>query len=186
MRIVILVVALLSLPVFATEMEMVEIEAPRTNRFSAGAGVEGRAREEINPEVKEGRALPVFFAQYRLGEFGAVVEGGYDHKETAAGGLSIETQTYQLGFWGRYEFAEPLRWSPFAGVGAGYFFDEVTSSFESESDTRDGRRGFMGVGGGVSHAAFKHLLLEAEMRAAFVQDRKDASYSAILRVGFVL
>lgn len=157
-----------------------------SGRISAGTGIEGRMREEVNPDSKEGQLLPHFFAQYRLFPFGLSIEGAMEEHDTHSGALKIESRSYQTGLWGRYEFAEPLHWSPFAGLGAGAFFDEVTSKYKSEVDQRSGRRGFFGLSGGISHSAWRHLLFEAEMRAIVVQDRKDVAYSGILRVGFLL
>lgn len=191
MRTLIFALLLSALSAHATETEMVEVPAEdvavtRTGRFSAGAGFEGRAREEVNPDSTDGHLLPHFFAQYRYNSMGVSLEGGYESRETKSGALSIESRSYQLGAWGRYEFREPLHWSPFAGMGAGYYFDQVTSRYFNESDERSGRRGFWGLGGGISHAAMEHLLLEAELRAALIQDRKDVSYSALFRIGYVL
>lgn len=184
MRSIIVALFCMSVPAMATTMEMVEVSK---NTYGGGVGVEGRLRDDVNPEVKDTQVLPQFFAQFRNREhLGLSLEGSYEGKDSESGALQISTRTYQLGVWGRYGFREPLRWTPFASVGAGYFLDQVTSSYGEESDTRAGRRGFVGLGGGISHALWEHLLLEGELKTAAVQDRKDPSFSAILRVGAIL
>lgn len=161
-------------------------ESGREKHWSLGTGFEGRLQEDINPQLPDTQVLPHVFAQYRIWPFGVSVEADWSERDSNSGALSIETRTLNLGLWGRYEFREPLKWSPFAGAGFGMGFDRVTSRFLEESDVRQGRRGFFGMGGGLTHSPLKHLLLEAEVRAALIQDRKDIALSGIFRLGFVL
>ncbi len=163
-----------------------EAPAVRKHRFSGGTGIEGRVQQEVNPQITEAKALPHFFAQYRYDSFGLALEGNNQERSSSSGALKVKSRTINLGLWGRYEFLKPLRWSPFLALGVGSYFDTVTSRYADEMDERSGRRDFFGLGGGVSTALWDHLLLEAEMRAALIQDRKDIAYSGILRIGFVL
>lgn len=155
-------------------------------RISAGAGMEGRVQEDVNPELRESKVLPQFFVQYRFLPLAVSIEGGSEERTTSSGALQIKTNSSSVGLWGRYEFLEPLRWSPFAGAGMGAYFDEVTSRFGSAVDVREGQRNFFGLNGGISHSLWRHLLLEGEMRAVLIQDRKDVAFSGIIRIGFVL
>jgi len=155
-------------------------------RISAGTGIEGRVSEDVNPELREGKFLPQFFAQYRMKPYAVSIEGGTEERDTSSGAFKVESRSYNFGAWGRYEFLEPLRWSPFAGAGVGAYFDEVTSKFGDAVDERDGQRRFFGFNGGISHSLWNHLLLEAEMRAVLIQDRKDIAFSGLLKIGFIL
>jgi hypothetical protein len=44
----------------------------------------------------------------------------------------------------------------------------------------------LGVNNGLGYRAWKYVLVEGEIKAALIQDRKDAAYSGILRLGVIL
>lgn len=169
-----------SAAVFAEESEVSRL------RWSVGTGVEARAQQEVNPEYYEVQTLPQLFAQFRLHPWTATVETGYEQRETNAGALLITSRSFNLGVWGRYEFREPLRWSPFLAGGVGAYFDTVGSQFATSHDERHGQRKYIGVGGGMAHAFWTHFLTEAEIRTALVEDRADVAWSFIVRVGYIL
>lgn len=173
-------------PAVSTTQTEIPTPPARRHRFSAGSGIEGRVQQEVNSDITEAKALPHFFTQYRYDSFGLALEGGTQERSSRSGALRVKARTVNLGLWGRYEFLQPLHWSPFLAVGVGSYFDTITSRYESEMDERSGRRDFFGLGGGISTAFWDHMLMEAEMRAALIQDRKDIAYSGILRIGFVL
>jgi len=154
-------------------------------QWSLGAGSETRLQQEINSQAVESKSMPQFFIQYRLGPWGFGIELGREELDTASGGLSVSTKTWSSGFWARREFLQPLEFSPFVGAGAGLYFDEVTSRFGAAEDVRSGQRMFAGLGGGLSHALWEHLLVEAEARVLAIQDRKEVAFSGIIRIGYV-
>lgn len=156
-------------------------------RWSAGAGLEGRIRQDINPDLPDTKVLPPLFMQIHGKRLSAQLEfTAFEEKKSTLGALEIESETYTLGGWGRYAFKEPFHWSPFAAAGGGVFFDRVESSYLEESTEVSGRRYFMGLGGGVTHELIPHLEIEGEIRAALIEDRKDVSFSGIIRLGVLL
>lgn len=156
-------------------------------RWSAGAGFEGRVRQDVNPDMPRTKILPPLFMQVHRNRLSAQLEfTAFEKEKSTLGALEIESETYTLGAWGRYAFNEPFHWSPFAAAGGGVFFDRVESKYLDESTEVTGRRYFMGVGGGLTHELFEHFEVEGEIRAALVEDRKDVSLSGIIRLGVVL
>jgi hypothetical protein len=88
--------------------------------------------------------------------------------------------------WGRYEFLPADRWSPFAALGAGAYFDEVNTQFQGANDRRTGRRDFLGIGGGLTVTFRERLLVEGEARAASIEESDQPVVSFLLRVGVQL
>lgn len=161
--------------------------AQRKVRFSLGTGLEVRGQQEINPQYVEARFLPQLFLQARFFPYSLTLEGGYEQRETNTGPLSIASKSSQIGLWGRYEFGQPFRWSPFLGLGVGASFDTVNLNYGDgmAAKTYRGRRDFVGFGAGLSHVVWGHLLQELETKAVLIEDRRDIAWSATYRVGFI-
>lgn len=164
----------------------VTLAAP-VERWSVGTGMELRGQQEVNPQYMEARTLPHFFAQFRKFPFTISLEGGYEERRTSTGLFSVATKSIGLSLWGRYEFREPLRWSPYASVGVGSYFDSVDFNYGdgAAATARKGRRDLFGIGGGISHAFFIHFLQELEARAVLIEDRRDIAWTVIYRLGYV-
>ncbi len=156
------------------------------SHWSAGSGIVGRLNEDVNPKMSDTSVLPQFYFQFAKGQLAASLEGDWQEKETSTGAFSVTSRTFSLGLWGRYQVEKSNGLVPFVGGGAGSYFDIITSRYQEEEDRRNGRRGFFGVGGGAGFKRWKYLLLEAEIKAALIQDRKDIAYSGIFRLGFYL
>lgn len=181
MRALILILAAL-LSVSAHALNLLEGES----HWSAGSGIVGRFNEDVNPKMSETAVLPQFYFQFIKGQLGASLEGDWQERETSTGAFSVTSRTFSLGLWGRYQIEKSSGLAPFIGAGAGSYFDRITSRYQEEEDERNGRRSFFGIGGGAGFKRWKYLLLEAEIKAALIQDRKDIAYSGILRLGFFL
>lgn len=158
-----------------------------TLRFAAGAGIEGRIRQDINPDMPSPKFRPPLFMQVHLNRWTAQLEfTPFDEQTSNLGALTIKTETYTLGAWGHYAFREPFHWSPFLSAGFGVIFDKVESTYFNESAEITGQRYFSGFGGGITHELIPNLEVEGELRAALIEDRKDVSFSGIVRVGVIL
>lgn len=160
--------------------------SPRS-RFSFGTGIEVRGQQEINPQYVEARMLPQFFMQARFFPYSLTLEGGYEQRETNTGPMSVATKSAQIGIWGRYEFGNPYKWSPFLGLGVGASFDTVNLNYGDGMAAKSyrGRRDYVGAGAGISHVLWGHFLNELEAKAVLIEDRRDIAWSAIYRVGFI-
>lgn len=154
--------------------------------WSAGSGLVGRLQEDVNPQMSDTQLLPQFFVQFHKGALAVSLEGDWQEQESRSGAFSITSRTFGIGLWGRYELVRDNGLVPFLGAGVGSYFDTVTSRYQDEEDQRQGKRRFLGVGGGLGYRAWKYLLVEGEIKAALIQDRKDATYSGILRLGVIL
>lgn len=182
MRILVLMAAVLAANVSYAQGD----SSPRL-RWAAGAGIEGRIRQDINPDLPRTKVVPPLYMQIHRKRLSAQLEfTAFEKERSNLGALEIESETYTFGAWGRYAFREPLTWSPFAAAGGGVFFDRVESTYMDSSTEVTGRRYFMGVGGGISHELIPHFEIEGEIRAALIEDRKDVTMSGILRLGVVL
>ena len=160
--------------------------ADRAYKFGMGIGLETRLQREINPGFTDVRAAGQVFQMFRLHPWTAAVEAGYERQESGSGGFKVTSSSLAAGVWGRYGFAEPERWAPFVSTGVGAYFDRVNSSFAGESDTRRGVRRFWGAGLGINKIFGEYFLLETELRASFVQDRRDPMLALIVRTGVQL
>ncbi len=155
--------------------------------WGIGAGIEARARQDVNPEYVESRALPQVFAQYRrYWPWAVTLEAGYERMDSSSGGFTINSESYILSAWARHEFARRLHLSPYVSAGLGMQFDRIHAKFRNASTDRTGRSGLMGMGVGVAHMFEKWVLMEAEARGLANEDRKDISFVAVLRLGVVL
>ncbi len=165
---------LISAPAFA---------APST--YSMGLGMESRLVKEVNPDYTNAQFAGQLYGTVRFWPWDLSVEVTPEEKRSAASGsLSITSQTTTLSFWGRYEFlAADRRLMPFASLGLGMYFDRVTTKFNGESDTRGSRRGFAGVGLGLTATLWKRLQLEAEARGSSVEEREEMLFSLLLHAG---
>lgn len=152
--------------------------------WSTGLGMESRMQREVNPDYVDMRNSGTLYAKARFWPMAALLEAAREDRDSHSGDLRIKASSMMLGVWGRYEFRDPDKWSPFAGLGAGQYFDQVQTSFGEQVDTRKARRGFMGVGLGLTKTYWQHLLLELEARAAAIQRRDQIQFSGLFRVGF--
>ncbi|MGE0526518.1 MAG: hypothetical protein AB7G93_05070 [Bdellovibrionales bacterium] len=158
----------------------------RRVRWGGGMGIEGRLSKEVNPDYVETGALPRLYGQAFLWPWGASLELGQQKQVSEAGGLAILARTTELSLWGRYAFTESERWMPYATVGAGVYFDQVTSTLGAAYDERDGERGLFGLGGGLSKRFLKYMNVDVEARAVMAEDRRNPVFSGILRLGVQL
>ncbi len=63
------------------------------------------------------------------------------------------------------------------------YFDRVTTQFAGSSDVRSSRRGFVGVGGGITVTFWRRLMVEGEVRGASVAERDEPMFSFLLKAG---
>lgn len=152
-------------------------------QFSAGGLLDSRFYRDVNPDFTGLKEIGGLFFGVRQGPWGLSIEGTLEQSRSSSGALTIRTQTMGLRTWGRYIFLEPDHWSPFVTLGAGVFFDRVESNFQNQQDVRQGRRGLVGAGGGVSQLFFDWLLLEGEARILSVQASHSLGGSFALRAG---
>ncbi len=151
--------------------------------WNLGTGLEARLQRDVNPDYAEPAALGQLFVRADFGPWGAQVEVSEETRNTSAGAMQVDSRSLNLAAWGRYTFGPERRWRPFLGSGLGIYMDRVSYSYGSASTEKYGERYYWGVGAGISRAFWEHLLVELEGRAALVEDRKDAVFSAFLRVG---
>lgn len=151
--------------------------------YAMGVGIESRLEHEVNPAYSTAQNLGQLYGKIRLWPWALLVELNHQSETTGSGSLNIRSETTGLGLWGRYEFLNPEKWSPFATVGGGAYFDEVTTNFEASTDVRAGRRGFGGVGGGLTVTFWQRFLVEAEGRGMMIQERVDPLFTFLLRAG---
>ncbi len=173
----------------ATSIEAPPVTEPATSRlrWSGGTGVEVRGEQEINPQYMEARVFPQFFLQMRYFPYTVSIEGSYERRDSSSGQLSVSSQSSRIGIWGRYEFRNPLQWSPFLGLGIGQSFDRVDMNYGDglAAKAYAGQRQFAGLSAGLSHALWDHVLQELETKAVLIEDRRDIAWSLIYRLGFV-
>ena len=154
-------------------------------RWAGGLGIEALIEKNVNAEDTQSHALPQLFAQMQLTNWVAHLELGTFSKTTETSGIRVTQRTRSLGAWGRYSFLENKRWRPFASLGVGSYFDQITSEYKTSSDERSGKRLNAGTGGGFSVTFWEHLYLDSELRVIVAQERKEPMLSALLRVGYV-
>ncbi len=163
-----------------------EEDATSRLHFAGGAGIELKAQQDVNPDSMTPRFLPQGFIQLKKRAFTLMTDLSHEQSRTSSGSLSITSQTWNLGFWGRYDLLQGQILSPFVSLGVGMLFDQVDTQFLGERDERSGRRRFFGGGLGLSKVLGEHFLIEGEYRAALTEDRKDISHLGIVRLGLVL
>jgi hypothetical protein len=154
--------------------------------YGLGLGLESRMQEQVNPTFYEARFVGNYSGQIRFWPMTVLIEAAYSQHESTSGAFSVTSETTTLGSWFRYEFNQPYAWSPFVTAGLGVNLDEVRSTYFDNQDVREGLRKFVGLGGGLTKTLMSHLMVEAEGRAEFIEDRKDVAYSGILRLGVLL
>lgn len=152
--------------------------------WGAGLAMENRIQREVNPDYADMKSFGQLYAEVRFWPWALLIEGGSEAANSDSGTLHIQSATYSLGLWGRYEFYAPSRWSPFLSAGLGSYFDSVKTTFAGDIDNRTGTRGYFGLGAGIRKVLWSHLSLEAELRGQFVEDRKDPYASGLLRLGW--
>lgn len=155
-------------------------------QWGLGFGMESRLDREVNPDYADVHSAPQLYGKIDLAPWAFVVETSQQSSESGEGSLHVSSQTQILATWARYEFPIPSHWMPFVSMGAGMAFDQVTTTFAGSRDVRNGNRGLLGAGGGLTGTFFSWLQVEAEGRVNFIEDHKDPDLSALLRLGVLL
>ena len=165
-------------------LSFVAVSAEARPLWNLGMAMEARLEREVNPEYTDPAGLGQVFAQVEMGRWLAHAEIGRQEQESSSGSLAVKTTTNIFGLWGRYQFLNEKKWRPFLGAGMGMHLDEVKTSYGATSkDRRDGERGYLGIGGGVGRVFAEWMLIEVEVRAGGVEDRKDPLFSLTTRLG---
>ena len=158
--------------------------ASSASDFAMGVAMESRLEQNVNPDYAGTRFNEQLYGKIRFWPWAILLEGGLEGRESSSGSYHVKTQTSTVAAWPRYEFlAKERGWSPFVSLGAGVYFDRVSTQIESAQDTRISRRGLVGLGGGLTANLWRYLVLEAEGRISGVQERTEPLYSALLRIG---
>lgn len=155
-------------------------------RYGLGLGIEGRAQQNVNPDYPEMRRPILGFFQLQWSKWVLQFEVANERQKTSSSNLKVESSSLGLTAWGRYQFGNLHRWSPFVAFGGGVFLDRVSSSYQSEKEVRFGERGQFGLGGGLRYMFAKKWMTEIEGRVIGAQDRRDPSLSGLVRLGLLL
>lgn len=151
--------------------------------FAMGLGMETRASRDVNPDYVSPQYMGVLYAKLRLKPFAAMLETSRSERDSGSGSLRVHSESTMLAAWGRYEIFPEQRWIPFATLGLGTYFDNVTTHFQDSRSSNNGRRDFVGVGAGASTVFWEHFLVEAEGRVLSIEQARDPVLTGIVRVG---
>ena len=88
-------------------------------------------------------------------------------------------------FWSRARFLGSDRFSPFAGVGAGFYQQTVQLNYGRSAARGQGREEFLaGAGLGLEYRVFANMLVDVEGRGIYDQPRRDWALSVLARLTF--
>jgi hypothetical protein len=158
-----------------------------TSRFqsSMGVGLLSRVDREVNPDFREVHHMPELYGKLHKERWGLVLDLGHEKLDSSSGSMRIKHESTTLNTWARYDLDRNTNWAPFATAGVGLNLDRVTSSYGSAIDKREGHRGLLGMGAGLT-GTWGKWEAEIEGRLSFMQDRKDPEIAALFRLGYVI
>ena len=173
MRSLIFAILLVSSPAFALTQ----------SDFAMGVGLESRMQRDVNPDYSNPRSSGNLYAKLRMRPWDLLIETARDEQSTGSGSLRIRNESTLLAAWARYEFEKNESWTPYVSLGAGNYFDKVSTTFQASHVESNGNRKFLGLSAGISAVFWDHFLVEGEARVLSLEQSKDPVLSGLIRVG---
>lgn len=154
-------------------------------RVSVGLGYEAKVDRDINPDNSQVNSMGEFFATIGFRPWSILLEIDQYQTRSADGVYAIQATSYTPMTWGRFEPWSYLTVSPFAGLGLGWNFQDVSTSFGTAHDERWADGGMVGgLALGAKSDFWKHWRVEGEMRLLKEEFTEQPVASFVLRSGY--
>jgi hypothetical protein len=154
-------------------------------QLSFGGGIEARFDHDVNSDYGQADSMGLVFVTAAWHPWSALWEIDNFQTANSEGNYAVRTSSFGTMLWGRYEPVSYWPVSPYGGVGIGWNFANVTSTFGSASDQRWTDGGAM-IGGAIGAMAdfWRHWKVEAEIRLVKPEFDVQPVASFVLRTGY--